>query len=288
MLLPYWTTTTVVASKSQGWRAFAEDQLARDCLPIVMASPANSEPDVPMAVRVHERVYRDARSEPMRTDAIQVPDVPMRPHMPFACLGVAFAMRVLMERFAVPGNVPKVFDERRFPLCRPNAPGGIISFVWTDLPVPRLHTVHDFVLLVVSRLHLTLKEVVYAYEIVEKLVNDQRVYAQAHCMRPLFLTACVIAMKTINDRPYKIGSFHRRLRDVLTATSIPLMMAMERQLLAMLGFRLPGSPSHGPDAQICARPPRDTTRARTHHGHGHGPLPTPCSLLAAQMLTPST
>ena len=239
-----------------GHRAIADEELARHCLLIVMASPA----DVPMAAAV--LVYRP-RSEPMPTVASLVPDVAMRANVPFACLGVAFAMRVLMERFAVPGLVPEVFDERLFPLCRPNAPVGIISFVWTDLPVPRLHTVHDFVLLVVSRLQLSLKELALAHDIVEKLVNDQPVYAQAHCLRPIFLIACVLAAKVINDQPYFIGSCHRSLSDVFTATSIPLMKVMERQLLVILDFSLPVAPSHGPDAQNCARLPRHHTRART-------------------------
>ena len=110
-----------------------------------MASPANSEPAVPVEAPV--LVYRYARSEPMPTDAIPVPDVAMPANMPFACHGVAYAMHVLIEHFAVPGLVPAAFDERRFPLFRPNAPVGIISFVWTRLPVPRLRTVHDLSLI---------------------------------------------------------------------------------------------------------------------------------------------
>ena len=232
-----------------------------------MASPAQSEPAVPTAAAV--LVYRDARSEPMPTDAIPVPDVAMPAHMTFTCLGVAFAMRVLLEHWAEPGHVPEVFDERLHPLCGPNAPLGIVSFVWTDhmpfLPLPRFHTVHDFVLLVVSRLQLTLKEVVLAYGILEQLVYDQPIYAQARCLRPIFLIACVLAAKVVNDQPYFIGSCHRNVCDVFTATSIPLMKMMERQLLVILGFRLPKVvPSHGPDAQDCApTPARRHARAHT-------------------------
>jgi len=170
------------------------------CLLIVMASPAASEPAGPTAAAV--LVHRDARSEPMPRDAILVPDVAMPANMPFACLGAAYAVHVLLEHLAEPGRVPDVFDERRHPLCGPNAPLGIVSFVWTDLPVPRLCIVHDFVLLVASRLQLTLKELVFAYAIVEGLINDQPVYAQAHCLRPIFLSACVVATKAVNDTRY--------------------------------------------------------------------------------------
>ena len=236
------------------------------CLLIVMASPAASEPAGPTAAAV--LVHRDARSEPMPRDAILVPDVAMPANMPFACLGVAYAMHVLLEHLAEPGRVPDVFDERRHPLCGPNAPLGIVSFVWTDLPVPRLHIIHDFVLLVVSRLQLTLKEVVLAYGILEQLVKDQPVYAQAHCLRPIFLIACVIATKVTNDVPYFIGRCYDDLRDVLTATSIRLMKRMERQLLFILGFKLPVGNIH----QNCAH----TRHPSTPHGRTHHPPTNPC------------
>jgi len=249
-----------------------------------MASPASSEPAVPTAAAV--LVYRDARSEPMPTGAIPVPDVAMPADMTFTCLGVAFAMRVLLEHFAEPGRVPEVFDERRHPLCGPNAPPGIVSFVWTD-HMPRLHTVHDFVLLVVSRLKLTLKEVVLAYGILEQLVNDQPVYAQAHCLRPIFLIACVIANKVTNDVPYYIGSCYDDLRDVFTATSIPLMKRMERQLLFLLGFDMPV----GAILENCAQTRHPSTpHARIQHPPTNTCRPPclPCSLLDAQMLQLST
>ena len=255
-----------------------------------MASPAPSEPAVPTAAAV--LVYRDARSEPMPTDAVlPVADEATPAHMPFACLGVAYAMHVLLEHFGEPGRVPENFDERRHPLCGPNAPLGIVSFVWTDhmpfLPLPRFHTVHDFVLLVVSRLQLTLKEVVLAYGILEQLVNDQPVYAQAHCLRPIFLIACVIANKVTNDVPYYIGSCYDDLRDVFTATSIPLMKRMERQLLFLLGFDMPV----GAILENCAQTRHPSTpHARIQHPPTNTCRPPclPCSLLDAQMLQLST
>ena len=83
-----------------------------------MASLAASEEAMPTA-RVTP-VPRDAESELMPTDALPIPDVAMPANMPFACLGVGFAMHVLLERFAVPGLVPDdvFFDHlanRRFP-----------------------------------------------------------------------------------------------------------------------------------------------------------------------------
>ena len=119
---------------------------------------------------------------------------------------------------------------------------------------------NDFVLLVVSRLELSFKELVLAYAIVEQLVNNYRVCAQAHTLRPIFLIACVIASKIANDVPCIIGSFYDCVSDVFTATSIPLMKVMEQKILFMLHFELPIGNIH----QKCARPPLDITRARAH------------------------
>lgn len=227
-------------------------------------------------------VTHDPRSELMPTEALPIPDVAMKTGMPFASLGVAFAMRVLMERFSEPGPVPPIFDERVYPLCGAPAPYGIVSCVWTErhagLPVPHQSAVHDLVLLVVSRLQLTLKELVLAYAIVEQLVNNHPVCAQAQSMRPIFLIACVIATKVTNDLAYRVGTAYKRVHDVFTATSLPLMKVMEEQLLFMLNFDLPIGDIH----QKCVPVARYHARVRTHDTcHNRR------ALLAAQMLTPS-
>ena len=74
-----------------------------------MASPASSEPAEPVEAPV--LVYRYARSEPMPTDAIPVPDVEMPANMPFACHGVAYAMHVLMERWPSAWSHPRLPSE---------------------------------------------------------------------------------------------------------------------------------------------------------------------------------
>ena len=223
-----------------------------------MASPAASEEPEPSAAAT--AVFRYARSELMPTDAMPIPDEAMPATMRFACLGVAYAMRVLMQQFAQPGHVPEVFDERQgfYPLCGPNAPHGIISFVWTEhhtRMMPRLHIVHDFVLLVVSRLQLTLKELVLGYGIVEKLIVSRPTCAQAHCLRPIFLIACEIAAKVTNDVPHTIGHCYDSLSDVFTATSVSTMKVMERKLLFMLQFRLPTGAIHQRCALSTTHPP---------------------------------
>ena len=214
----------------------------------------------------------------MPTDVMHIPDVAMAAGMPFACLGVAFALRVLLESFGQPGPVPIIFNERVCPLCGAKAPLGVISSIWADahsalpLPLPRQSAVHDFVLLVVSRLELTLKELVIAYAIVEQLTINQPTCAQAHSLRPIFLISCVIAIKITHDVRYEVGMSFDSVRDVFTKTSIPMMKLMEKEVLSMLNFDLPIGNIH----QLCApNPTREPTGYKSH-----GLLPPP-SLSAA-------
>ena len=263
-----------------------------------MASPAASEEATPTA-RVTP-VPRDAESELMPADALPIPDVAMPAGMSFACLGVAFAVRVLLEDHGQPGPVADIFNERLNPLCSARVPHGVVSFVWTEphpaLPLPRQSAVHDFVLLVVSRLEMTLKELCLAYAIVEQLVINHRTCAQSHCLRPIFLIACAIATKVTHDVAHRMSTFYDQVCDVFTMTSIPLMKAMELQLLSMLHFDLPTGDIH----QLCARPPPPTPvsppppHARTHARERAAPTAAPPAAspttrpLDAQMQTPFT
>ena len=186
----------------------------------------------------------------MPTDALPIPDVETPASMSFACLGVAFAARVLLADFSAPGQVPAIFDESLHPLCdAASTPHGIVSFVWTSsTPVPHLCVMNDFVLFVVSRLDLDLEELVLAYALVEQLINDHPVYVQTNSLRPIFLTACVVAQKVANDLAPSVASCHDCVRDVFTATSVRRMKLMEGELLFLLHFELPTGAIH----QKCA------------------------------------
>ena len=177
----------------------------------------------------------------MPADALPIPDVEMPARTSFSCLGVAFAARVLLEHFSKPGQVPAIFDENLHPLCdAASTPHGIVSFVWTSsTSVPHLCVMNDFVLFVVSRLDLDLEELVLAYALVEQLINDHPVYVQTNSLRPIFLTACVVAMKVANDLAPSVASCHDCVRDVFTATSVRRMKRMETKLLFLLHFELP-------------------------------------------------
>ena len=228
----------------------------------MVPSPSPSEPAPPTARPIIAR--RDAKSEPMSDDKfLHFPDVPMTPAMEYTCLGVAFALRVLLEHFSKPGHIPEVFDERLYPLCGPNAPLGMISFVWSEphpsIGIPRRCAAFDFVLLVVSRLKMTLKELVLAYAMVEQLVTNQPPAVQTHSLRPIFLIACVIATKVTSDASLSLRSCFRKVRNVFTTTSVPLFVVMERQLLILLHWHVPTGPIH----QKCAVPRRPSQARHT-------------------------
>ena len=233
----------------------------------MVPSPSPSEPAPPTAVPIIVR--RDAQSEPMPCEVVRFPDMPMTPAMEYTCLGVAFALQVLLESFSEPGHIPEVFDERLYPLCGPNAPLGMISFVWSEphpsLGIPHYCAAFDFVRLVVSRLKMTLKELVLAYAMVEQLIYNQPPAVQTHSVRPIFLIASVVATKVTNDFTTSITRCFRRVRDVFTTTSVPLLVVMERQLLICLHFHVPTGPIH----EKCAPPPR-TPISHTSQAH---PIP---------------
>ena len=174
--------------------------------------------------------------------------------MEYACLGVAVALQTLLEHYSRPGRVPQVFDERLYPLCGPNSPLGVVSFVWSEnhplLGKPRGCMSFDYALCVVSRLEMTHKELVLAYAIVEQLINTQPSAVQAHSLRPIFLIASVVATKVTLDEPHSIAASFMKLRDVFTTTSVPLLVVMERQLLVLLQWHLPTGNIH----QDCACP----------------------------------
>ena len=238
----------------------------------MVPTPSPSESAPPTAVPIIVR--RDAQSEPMPCEVVRFPDMPMTPAMEYTCLGVAFALQVLLESFSEPGHIPEVFDERLYPLCGPNAPLGMISFVWSEphpsLGIPHRCAAFDFVRLVVSRLKMTLKELVLAYAMVEQLIYNQPPAVQTHSVRPIFLIASVVATKVTNDFTTSITRCFRRVRDVFTTTSVPLLVVMERQLLICLHFHVPTGHIH----EKCAAPPAPPFL--TH------PRPTPPALSDAR------
>ena len=268
-----------------------------NCVPDQMLSPAASDAPLAAAAVPISHIRRGVRSELMPTDALPILDVEMPARMPFACLGVAFAARVLLEQFSKPGKVPAIFDESLHPLCdAASTPHGIVSFVWTSTPVPHLCAFNDFVLFVVSRLDLVLKELVLAYALVEQLINDHPVYVQANSLRPIFLTACVVAQKVANDLAPSVASCHDCVCDVFTATSVRRMKLMEGELLFLLHFELPtgaihqkcapGSSQHRSRSRVS--PPPHFSLTRAHPLRRALSSITSTLRLAAQTRMPST
>lgn len=235
------------------------DEYATDTRPVMYDPVFAMEQDTreasyaPLAAvpvsHIRRQRTRGVRSELMPTDALPIPDTEMPASVQFACLGMAFAMRVLLEQFSKPGQVPTIFDENIYPLCDvASTPYGIVSFVWTNTSIPHPCAFNDFVLFLISRLDLVLEELVLAYALVEQLIHGRIVYVQASNLRPIFLTACVVAQKVANDLAHSIASCHDCVCDIFTATSVRLMSLMETELLFLLHFKLPTGAIH----QQCA------------------------------------
>ena len=156
-----------------------------------------------------------------------------------AALGVALAFLVLLEERTVPRWLPALLDEQRVPLSGPMPPISPRSFAFTeghgavpigvvrlkarchsppspahiDLPtcslVPhpiRLRTcnpqMHQYVLLLVERLRLTVGELVMAYACVKRVLVLHPTTMRVNSIRPMLLGACVIASKTSRDRNF--------------------------------------------------------------------------------------
>ena len=156
-----------------------------------------------------------------------------------AALGVALAFLVLLEERTAPGWLPALLDELRVPLSGPMPPISPRSFSFTeghgavpigvvrrnarchspsspahiDLPacslVPhpiRLRTcnpqMHQYVLLLVERLRLTVGELVMAYACVKRVLVLHPTTMQVNSIRPMLLGACVIASKASRDHNF--------------------------------------------------------------------------------------
>ena len=156
-----------------------------------------------------------------------------------AALGVALAFEVLLEEPSAPGWLPALLDEQRVPLSGPMPPIPPRSFSFTEghgaepIGVVRLNArchsssspahidlltcslvihpirpracnpqMHQYVLLLVERLRMTVGELVMAYACVERVLVLHPTTMRVNSIRPMLLGACVIASKTSRDRNF--------------------------------------------------------------------------------------
>ena len=156
-----------------------------------------------------------------------------------AALGVALAFEVLLEEPSAPGWLPALLDEQRVPLSGPMPPIPPRSFSFTEghaaVPIgvvrrnARCHSssspahiglptcslvlhpirlracnpqMHQYVLLLVERLRMTVGELVMAYACVKRVLALHPTTVRVNSIRPMLLGACVIASKTSRDRNF--------------------------------------------------------------------------------------
>ena len=145
-------------------------------------------------------------------------------------LGVALTCLALLEEHTLPGWLPGLLDEQRCPLSGPVSfcftedhgavPIGVVrstpdatrssSRAHIDLPTCSLvlqpirrgtcnPQMHQYVLLLVARLRMTVGELVMAYACVERVLVLHPTTMRVNSIRPMLLGACVIASKTSRD-----------------------------------------------------------------------------------------
>ena len=205
-----------------------------------MAAETRSEPSSPDR---HEPVPRRALSVPFYEEddiiwAISAEEC-------HASLGVAFALSVLLRDFVepepVPVPVPMTLNERRTPLCREDSP--LVSFIYTephdDLPTPSISVTCEFVQVLVSRLGMQTAEVVFAYVLVETLVRRAPQAIKTFSVRPVFLTACMVAIKVARDDIVTTRHVFANIEDVFTGLTLRGLIQKEFELMRLLDFRLP-------------------------------------------------
>ena len=152
-----------------------------------------------------------------------------------AALGVSVAFLVLLNEHTVPGWLPAALDEQRTPLCglMPPTPSfcftkdqGVLVPIGVVRPMPltpptsparhrhpnlqphpphptQLRTfdpqMHQYVLLLVERLRMTVGELVMAYACVERVLVLHPTTMRVNSIRPMLLGTCIIACKTSRD-----------------------------------------------------------------------------------------
>jgi hypothetical protein len=156
----------------------------------------------------------------------------------YAC-GVANAMRVDMISHFTPGWTPRCLDERRWPLCDVGA--SVTSFDWTSrrVDVPPFAKVHELVWLLVVRLNMSVGDLVYALILFETCVRDHPGLLALHNVRRLYLTCCSLSVKITQDAEVQLSAIWNNVCDVFSALKMEELSALERQVLTILGYRLP-------------------------------------------------
>ena len=160
--------------------------------------------------------------------------------------GMAKALHTLLVRYGEMEGVwatPICLNERIHPLC--NAASPIISFEHTDLfllnhgYVPSPVTIYCFVSVVVECLDLTPKELTVALVILENIICGGPGVFRVHTVRPLFIAACIVALKFTLDERIRTAECYLTLRKVFTAMTAKHTMRIEATVLAIIGYSIP-------------------------------------------------
>jgi len=209
------------------------------------APDAVSDADSPLA---RDALARDALScealEPAKTASLLLDD-----DLRAVCAGIGFAFGALMQGWSRPGAAPMLFDERTLPseLCATGAP--VVSFVWTDRRLRAIDrtararlcakAMEDLLLLVAERTGASIRELVSAYVLVERVVRSNATILKPWTARLLLLAALSLVTKAAHDYDVRTADVLDPLADIFAGLDATELARIEWELLAHAEYRVP-------------------------------------------------
>ena len=163
------------------------------------------------------------------------------------------------------------------------------SFPFADLhhsfEQPPLRVMHQFVMVLVARFHMSVAEIVMAYALVRPhavatttrnpppaarsphlntslKTNNQVEQAlflnpsliRCHSVRPIFLGCCVLAFKMTREQETSLTYLHSLLANVFNSLEVGLLVKIEHQILEVLNSQPAPNPQPRPRAYVAPLP----------------------------------
>lgn len=140
-------------------------------------------------------------------------------------------------------HVPGIWDERRLPVCGPDAP--VASFPWDGTApdhAPAYRDALELVCVVMDRLEMAAPEVVTAVVILDSFVSAHAGALHPHSARPMLLACCTLACKLTTDADVTTPECCAAVRDCFTSLTALQVARIEEQMLVLLNWSFPTDP----------------------------------------------
>lgn len=158
------------------------------------------------------------------------------------CRGVAVAVNALMPSADAPAPtwIPRLLDEREWPLCDPHSP--LTSFPWVVQSTPGLldtHSVRQYVCILADRFRMSACDLAMAVVLLEAAEHRNPQVVQPYTLRPLLYAASVVARKLTCDNCIPTVEFYNATADLFTNVTPFAAARIEEQLLVLLDWNVP-------------------------------------------------